>query len=115
MVEERRDFPRLTVSVDIEYLILNEIKAQQSLSKNISAGGICLIVYEKIAIGSILLLKFRFPNDNQEVQAKGRVVWSSYFTIGADRKDRYDLGIEFTDIGADVKEKLAQHIFKLIK
>lgn len=113
---EKRRFLRLAVSVDVEYSILEEeALPKESVTKNIGAGGICLIVYKKVDVGSLLSLELRLPEHYSVIEAKGRVVWSSSFRIEGDRRDRYDLGIEFTQISESDRQKLSQYVFKLIK
>lgn len=113
---EKRRFPRLATSVDVEYKILKDkTLSKETVTKNIGAGGICLIAYEKVEVGSLLSLELRLPEGHSAIEAKGRVVWSSYFTIEGDRRDRYDLGIEFTQLSESDRQKLSQYVFKLIK
>ena len=114
---ERRRFPRLNVSVDIEYSILKKesLHGNESITKNISAGGICLIVYEDVKVGSLLDLKINISEINYSINVKGKVIWSSSFSIGSDQRDRYDLGIEFTDINETDRQKISQYVFKLLQ
>ena len=113
---ERRRFPRLIASVDVEYSILRKGTLQeQAVTKNISAGGICLIVYEKIEPGTFLALKILLSSINYIIEAKAKVIWSSYFTVGPDGRDRYDLGIEFVEINESDRQKISQYVFKLIQ
>ncbi|MFC1698686.1 flagellar brake protein [Candidatus Omnitrophota bacterium] len=113
--QERRNFPRLATTVDVEYTVLkNSSLGAESITKNISAGGICLIVYEKIEPGTFLSLRLYLADINLTVAAEGHVIWSSYFTMDADSRDRYDLGIEFTQIKEEDRQKLSKYVFKLI-
>lgn len=111
---DKRNFPRLSASVEVEYILLEGVSdGKQTFTRNISAGGICLIVYEKIEPGSILSLKLYLPDVKKTIQAQGKVVWSSHFTIGSDQRDRYDLGIEFTEIDDSVRDEISKYLFKL--
>lgn len=111
---ERRQFPRLVTTVDIGYSILDKKQTEEkTVAKNIGAGGICLIVYEKIAIGTLLDLRLHLGDINSTVKAKGKVIWSSYFTVGSDERERYDLGIEFTEIAESDRQKISQYVFRL--
>ena len=114
---ERRRFPRLITSADVEYTILEKkpLQEKDTVSKNISAGGICLIVYEKIEPGSILDLKIRLEDINYVALVKGRVVWNSYFTFDADKKARYDLGIEFIEINESDRQKISKYVLNLTR
>jgi c-di-GMP-binding flagellar brake protein YcgR len=113
--KESRRFPRMMVSVDIEYNVLKKESSERekAVTRDISAGGICLIVYEKVDIGSILDLKIHFDDTSEPLDVRGKVVWSSHFTVGPDGRDRYDLGIEFTEVADADREKISQYLFKL--
>jgi len=114
---ERRQFPRLVASANVEYTLVKEklLPENKSILKNISSGGICLIVYEKVAIGSHLSLKIYLSDINREITATGKVIWSSPFSISSDNRQRYDLGIEFVEIDESDRQQLSQHIFRLIQ
>ncbi|MFH1768166.1 MAG: PilZ domain-containing protein [Candidatus Omnitrophota bacterium] len=111
---ERRQYPRLTASVDIKYSVvpansLNEI----GCTKNISIGGICLIVYEKVEIGSVLFLEFILPDTNDSIKATGNVAWTEEFSISTDAMPRYDVGIEFINIDKDARDKISRYILTI--
>jgi len=112
---ERRRFPRLDTSVDIEYGIFKKESLQEgkAVTKNISAGGICLIVYEKIEIGTILDIRSNLKDINYIIKARGKIVWSSNFTVMPGNIARYDLGIEFVEIKEDDRQKLSQYVLNL--
>ncbi len=113
-VESRR-FPRLDIPVDIEYGIFKKESSQEgkAVTKNISAGGICLIVYEKIEIDTILDIRSNLKDINYIIKARGKVVWNSYFTTMSDNIAHYDLGIEFVEIKDEDRQKLSQYVLNL--
>jgi c-di-GMP-binding flagellar brake protein YcgR len=113
-LEERRQFFRLSVLADVKYdkrEVPDEIRL--SLTKNISGGGICLIIYEDFKQGDILDLKIYLPEENTPINAVGRIVWLKEFTIGEgeDSSKRFDSGIEFVDISPEGKEKIEKYVF----
>ena len=112
---EKRRFPRLNTSVNIEYAILKKesLQGRKAVAKNISARGICLIVYEKIEIGTILDIRFNLKDINYTIEARGKVVWSRYLTVMPDNIVRYDLGIEFVEIKEADQQKLSQYVLNL--
>ena len=114
---ERRKFPRLSLSVDVEYSVIGRDLGFQTetSTKNISVGGICIIAYEKVEIGDILSLVIKLPEGERPIHAEGRVVWKSDFVLSEDKMSRWDVGIEFTDIKDDDRQKLSGYIFSLIK
>jgi c-di-GMP-binding flagellar brake protein YcgR len=115
MQVERRKFPRLVADVVVEYsVIAKEPEKETSVTKNISAGGICLIVYEDIEINSILSLKILLPVSKSPLQAKGKVIWKSEFSIDSEQRERYDLGIEFVEIKELDRQKIFQYVFSFL-
>ena len=112
---ERRKFPRLNTTVDIEYAVVGKEPAPQDKSyiKNISSGGICIIVYEKVEIDDILTLTINLPEGGRPIQLKGKVVWTGEFILGGDKRSRWDAGIEFIEISEDDRQKISKYLFAL--
>ena len=114
--EERRKFPRLNLAVDIEYSVLQKepfLKVEVQ-SKNLSSGGICLIVYEKVKVGDNLALVINLPEGERPIQVKGIVRWIGEFILSADKKNSWDVGVEFEGISEAEREKLSQYVFRFL-
>lgn len=112
---ERRKFPRLNFRIDFKYNILNKtrFKDETAETKNISAGGIAIILLNKVEIGDKLNLKFYLPETNIAIKTTGKVVWTQEFTIGTlDTSTAYDVGVEFIDINEDDRNKINQYMIK---
>jgi c-di-GMP-binding flagellar brake protein YcgR len=112
--EERRKYLRLNALVDVAYN-KHQQKPEEGLSlqlsKNISKGGICLIVYEEFKKDDLLDLRIYFPVVKAPIEAVARVAWVSEFTIGDKIGKRYDMGIEFIKISDSDREKIDQYVF----
>jgi len=115
--EERRKFPRLNLAVDIEYSVLRKEPSSKAegQSKNLSSGGICLIVYEEVKIGDSLALVINLPEGERPIQAKGMVKWIGEFILSADKKNSWDVGVEFIGINEADREKLSRYVFRFLK
>lgn len=111
-IQERRRFVRLDASVEIFYSLEANQDAVSCLSKNISAGGICLIVYEPLNAGDTLSLRIYLPDDKPFVVARGKVAWIKTFKI-AGEKERYDAGLEFTEINQGDRKRIDNYVFSL--
>lgn len=115
--QERRRFVRLNALVDVIYKRLpfseeKEAEEELSLTKNISKGGICLIVYEELKESDILDLEICLPEDKIPINATGRVVWAKKFIIGDPIKGkRFDVGIEFMEIKEEDLNRIDKYIF----
>jgi len=109
---ERRKFVRLNVGCEVNYKVLNvePPKFIKSKTKNISAGGICLIADEKLNPGTLLELNFHLPDKAITIRAKGRVAWVNPFKI-ANEKERFDCGIEFVEISPKDQKIINQYVF----
>jgi c-di-GMP-binding flagellar brake protein YcgR len=112
MIEDKREFVRLNVLADVVYSRHTSTDPKLTLTKNISAGGICLIVYEPFKEGDLLDLKIGLPQEKSAINAVGRVVWSIEFSILNDSQGkRYDIGVEFVDFDPKERERINQYVF----
>lgn len=114
--KERRRFVRLNSSVDIQYTLLEKEPAERlrTKSRNISAGGICIIAYEELATDSILLVSIYLPQENEPIITKGRVAWVQPFEIAREGR-HYDIGVEFIEISPEDRKKIDQYVFSFKK
>ena len=111
--EERRRFPRLTMDTEIEYSILDRAGKEHYTtgSKNISSGGLCIIVIERLEYGAVLNLKFSLPDLKKIINAKGKVAWVKELRIGTKRAgDFYEAGIEFMEINKSDRDKIKDYV-----
>ncbi len=114
--EERRKFPRLNASVAIEYSVLQKPQSTETaFTKNISAGGICIIVYEEIKPGSILSLRLNLVDEHDYIDSRGRVAWVSEFCFDYDNRKCWDIGVEFIGISDEERARLSKYIFMLLR
>ncbi|MBM3251291.1 MAG: PilZ domain-containing protein [Candidatus Omnitrophica bacterium] len=115
VIEEKRKFIRLNTSVDVIYSILKQPEEKLTAqTKNISAGGICIIAHEKLDIHTLLVISIYFPGEALPIICEGRVVWTKSFQIGKEAA-HYDVGVEFTKIGQEDRKKIDQYVFSYIK
>ncbi|MFH1360806.1 MAG: PilZ domain-containing protein [Candidatus Omnitrophota bacterium] len=111
--EERRKFLRLNINVDIKYAVLPSSDNHSGSSRNISAGGICIITHEELLPGDRLKLDISLPDDPSMIQTIGQVVWTKTFSIAGEGKNRYDVGVEFIDISDEERGKIKKYVFSL--
>lgn len=111
-MEERRKFVRLDLNTMVEWEKTGrDESAGESKTKNISGGGICLIMDGVINVGDTLNLKINLPT-LKTIQAKGKIVWVDDFEIIGDRKEkRYEAGIEFIDIDVKDRQEINKFVF----
>ncbi len=109
---ERRRFIRLSSSLNIAYSKCNSSdKERLSFSKDISKGGICLIIDEKLGKSDLLDLKIYLPRDETPINATGRVVWINKFaTVRSAKEKKFYAGIQFTKIDEQGGKKIDEYI-----
>ena len=113
-VVERRKFSRIPLNVKVKYDVLkgSPHRAGEARSKNLSAGGICLAIPEKIDIGALLRLKLFLRNDDDYITVIGKVIWFEEFHINNTSGDKaYDCGIEFVSIEPQDQKKVAATLY----
>src|SRR5512136_703709 len=110
-IVEKRKFSRIPLNVKVKYDVLegSPRKTEETRSKNVSAGGICLTIPEKIDIGALLRLKLYLQGEDDFIIVSGEVVWVKEFSINhtSDYK-AFDCGIEFFDVGPQDQEKISR-------
>ena len=111
---QRRNFFRMNCLLDIQYRLFAQnpgkkaVKEefQKGVTRNLSGGGLCLLLNEKPAVGWILE---GVMNVGQEVRFKGRVIRVSNMTDKT--KYHYEVGAEFTEITSKDRERIIGFIF----
>lgn len=114
-MEEKREFARLDLNVKVDWKKISETyEPKQEYSdktKNISAGGLCLVVYEKLNVGEKLQIEMELPS-KKVINAEGKVVWiSEYEILGREEEKIYDIGVEFMKISKEEREEINKFVF----
>ncbi len=111
--QEKREFPRFALSVDVEYAKIEDGGHGSSSTRNISQGGACIIAYERFRENDILTLKLHL-SDKRTLSINCRVAWVSEFEVSADEQQRrFDVGVEFINLPEEEKSVIADLLFKV--
>lgn len=115
LVDERRRFIRLNLNVEINYSLIAPPPPakQKGTTKNIGAGGICLLSEKELKIGDTVKIEIHLPDDPPDISATGKVAWVKIFAIANDKNRRYDAGVEFTQIDQGDRRRIEKYIFSL--
>jgi c-di-GMP-binding flagellar brake protein YcgR len=114
----RREFPRLEFDVEFKHWVLNEPspKVKKNKGKNISAGGLCIMVFEKLEMGTLLKLEFPLQDADKPIIIKGKVVWIEEHVIYSHKTHvYYNCGVEFIDISPQDQENISHYVMRNIK
>ena len=114
-MEERRKFARMDFNTKVvwEKIDSNE-PSGEFMSKDISGGGICLIVNNSIKVSDKLSIVLKLPSEKR-IEVKGNVVWVESFEIlGEKRGKRYEAGVEFIEISDGKRDEIMKFAFTLL-
>jgi c-di-GMP-binding flagellar brake protein YcgR len=103
---ERRKYKRLTTHVPVHFRVKTTNKFGNTLSCDISAGGIKVMLENFVAPQTDFMLEFTLADFFQIISAVGRVVWTKKMP----HSERYELGIEFKEIPLRNKDSINQLI-----
>ncbi len=114
--QERRRYARLKTSVEIKYTVIGNPGEIEVFSKDISAGGLCIILLEELVSDTPLQLEMVVPDVKDPINALGRVVWQRKCKDqGSEEKILYETGIEFTGISDFDRFNLNRYILEKIE
>lgn len=112
---ERRRSVRVTSDIPIRYnLPSNQKEFKASRTKNISTGGACTVLNEKLSSGTKLIAEISLPNHRPPVILTAQVVWTSEETTQPDPSGirHFNVGIEFINISPRDRDRLRTFIDK---
>ena len=96
--ENRRRFPRLKEACEIRFRRVEgeglAVPKAESLTRDISEGGVCFTVDQELPPGSLLAVELSIPDFKSDVVALGRSVWCDPVDAG-----RFEIGLEFWWVG----------------
>jgi c-di-GMP-binding flagellar brake protein YcgR len=103
---ERRKYKRLTASFPVHFKVKTTNKFGNTLSCDISGGGLRLMLEQFVAPNTDFMLEFNLVDFLQIITAVGRVVWTKKMP----HSERYQLGIEFKEIPTKNQDSLNQFV-----
>lgn len=112
---ERRKEPR-AYTIFVEYS--QKDAGSQKIAtfvKNISACGICILIFEELKVDTPLYLKIHLFDGEEAIEVKGRVVWTkpSPF-LSTPEKVYYEAGIEYVDMDGSGHARILHYVIKSI-
>lgn len=115
-MQERRRFARAEYAANVQWTNITSDKRGtgfvENISKDISAGGICLVLVKSVSLGDELRLKFTLPV-NRDLNLKGKVRWAITLKDETTGTVKYHAGIEFLDIDDKDRDFLVQLVSDL--
>jgi len=99
---ERRTEARLPCEFEAEFV--HDTQFFAGITQDISCGGVFVATYQRLPIGSCLVIGFELP-DGTAIEARGEVRWIREDERGGERPG---LGIAFTEISSDAVRKISE-------
>ena len=109
-IEDKRRSTRVPLSINVAYSPTNGPADLGSFgqSRNISAGGVCMVLLTRHDVGTNIRLNMEIPGRACVINATGRIVWVQEFDIAGERA--YDTGIEFVDTASEDLNRITQFV-----
>ncbi len=114
--EEQRRFARLFINVPVTYLILPDGSVEQSVTRDVGGGGVCLFVDEPLQKEALLRVEIKLPEQGPSITFVGEVAWCQEYelvgkTTGGDvHQDRLiQTGLKFMQIDPEDRKTLLRY------
>ena len=105
MLEDKRDFMRFSVKLEVKALKKNK-KDISGLLKNFSRTGMCVIFDDaRFNVNSKLPIKIQNPNDNKLIPASVEIMWKKPV------KGKYEVGCKLGKIPPEIKADILEHAY----
>jgi len=105
-MEERRKFVRISESSQISYQLVQDKKAGDYLTRDISQGGLRFFVHEFIPVNSMLKIRVNLEKQLFAIEAVVKVAWVKEIPLS----ERFEIGVEFVNIPIDVTQSIIEYI-----
>jgi c-di-GMP-binding flagellar brake protein YcgR len=110
---ERRQHPRFSVNLPVEYRKVDNPKGRPANTGDLSEGGLLLYVSEPVEIGQEMTLKLFFTSERKltTIRARAQVVWKD---IRIENNGQSRIGLKFVDISPEDLKSLKEFINNLL-
>lgn len=105
MLLGRREHPRLRFHVPVRFGG-EDHRSQDSLTKDMGAGGVRLVSREFLAVNSRVKLEFFLTPASEALKAVGKVVWIQKLPYSY----QHEVGIQFLDIPDPTRRRLSHFV-----
>ncbi|MDD5254522.1 MAG: PilZ domain-containing protein [Candidatus Omnitrophica bacterium] len=114
MFTDRRAYPRANLDYGVDVCFDLRIFSVYSEIINISAGGVRVLIEEKVDVNTPVDIKLS-PRGAEPIRCKGEVVWLNERPLGGLKRTVFDTGIRFTEIKTIDKERIRNAVDAAIR
>ena len=108
--DERRKDKRFSYSIPVLYVAPKISKFRSSRSRDVSAGGILLVLPEKLSTGTQLELEFSLTEEQKPFRVLGEVIWMSEVPSEGDQR-LFQTGFRFVWMDKKESVRLRQFLY----
>jgi hypothetical protein len=115
LMEERRKFPRLDISVGVGWRRVGAEMTQAiddiDATRNLAEGGVCVVADERFEVGDRLELTLTLPS-RKSIRTLGQVVWVKDALMSSDKgRAHFDIGVAFTGLPEGEWQELRHFLY----
>jgi c-di-GMP-binding flagellar brake protein YcgR len=109
-MDERRKFLRLNAKVSVTYQQADSTQESPTITRNIGAGGICILGSEAVALGKQIKVEIKLPEQGRIISFVGEVVWSGEVTLpDVASAPLVQMGVRFINIDPKDHQAIIRH------
>lgn len=94
--DDARKFRRIKISSPIEYRFLNADRYQNTMTCDISEGGICFLIEGPVPLGAYVYFRVKLKTRPQPIFGIARIAWAAQEPYSMQHR----VGLEFTEVGS---------------
>ena len=110
-MDERRQFIRIPAQLNVEYAVLPSGMTQHSQTRDVSAGGACLVTDTPLPPETQVQVAIQLP-DQPPVNAIAEPVWTTTSDVTGKTQHRrvIETGVRFAEIAPRDRERVSRHL-----
>jgi len=110
---QRRNYVRVPILLNVMYRVKGDEKIYTTSTKDLSGGGMKIVLPEMLKIRDILQVRLELPSPESPIDCEGKVVWIDTEEILNNNKlEKISYaGVEFTLIDEKERERLIRFLF----
>jgi len=105
MAVERRKSKRINLACNVMVIFGERILLFNTHSENLSGGGIKVVIWEKLHVGTSVELELFFAENQKSSKCRGQISWVRQKT-GPGSEGLFNTGIKFIDMSNSVQEEI---------
>ena len=124
MTDERRKFARLDTRLLVSYQVAGSARSIRVVTRNVSGGGVCMFLEERLPIGTRLQVRITLPDyeatatlSAKAITFAGEVVWCEAFEISQDERrgsaaphHAVMAGIKIVDVAPETQQEIMRYV-----